>query len=540
MINLLIRNSFTRLVFSFVMVFSLISCEDEDSETFENIHSFDKNIELSYEDIVTYAYKEDILSNQPTFTIDGTVYNFSILEILLSDSSELTEGLSNFEINEDTGVVKIKNSNGILISGETYSFNIGVGNVDGIIRNDNSFQLSVNEIPLDYSISTSTYNSNFLENVDVATIGFVDTSTNTDVLDDVTYSLVDPDPGFSIHSTTGVISKTTDATPGSHSISVQISTNVGSKVFEDVLTVTVGEAPTLKYFQHDGVSPLSKVVLSPWTAYTTTVPSLIGMNAVSYEIVLPQELTAGTISANNDGTISISADQNLLVGSDYPIGVIATNSSGISATFNDIFTITVENRWEATDLFNDTFDDDTTGSVDPGNLLYPDFSGYTLGTANSWNKAVIEKAGKPTIRGVRVQNPGTNHHYLVRSVDITVVKALKISFGEQLGYNQGFVDAHKRGLYVGESTSDLNGGIFTLANWTEIMADSDTRWTSSSTWSTRVPNDVGNIMLDLSAISGNTLKIAWYIGGASPAKNGQYAIDYVNAQYAAAFTAEEM
>ena len=74
----------------------------------------------------------------------------------------------------------------------------------------------------------------------------------------------------------------------------------------------------------------------------------------------------------------------------------------------------------------------------------------------------------------------------------------------------------------------------------EMRRGRDPRWTGAPTWATRVPGNVGDITIDLSAISGNTLKLNWHLGAISAAQNGQYVIDYCNAQYAAAFPAEEM
>jgi hypothetical protein len=127
----------------------------------------------------------------------------------------------------------------------------------------------------------------------------------------------------------------------------------------------------------------------------------------------------------------------------------------------------------------------------------------------------------------------------VRSIDITGVKALKVSFEEQFGYNDAFVTKYNRALYAGESTSDLDGGTFDPANWTTVMAFDDTRWAGTSTWASRVPSSVDDVLVDLSSVTGNTLKLSWFIGVISAAQNGQYIIDSCNAQVSLAFEAEE-
>jgi len=372
----------------------------------------------------------------------------------------------------------------------------------------------------------------------MATLSYTDESGAGEITS-VIYSLVDSPVGFSIDADSGEISKVSGASSGENKISVKATTNLGAVVYEDILTVIVGAEPTIVYVQQDGATPLSKATISPWTAYTTAAPILDGMTATSYEIVLPETLVTGAVTIDATGKISVAADQNLAIG-DYLLGVIASNDAGKSFEFNDVFVLTVDTRWEMTDLFNDTFDDGLAGFIDPGNTMYPDFSGYSLGAGtNAWAKAVIAKAGRPTIEGIRVQNPGTNHHYLVRTIDITGVKAMKVSFGEQSGYNDKFIgETYSRGLYAGETTTDLEAGSFNPASWTNVMAPSDPRWPGTATWSSRVPNDINDISVDLSNIAGTTLKLAWYIGG-DTAQNGQYAIDYCNAQVSVAFPAEE-
>jgi len=533
----IIKNKWIKIVFALLIIGSFNACDDDADNYQENPNILNSDIGLQYEDLSTYPYNQVLKSEQPGFKIENSVYSFSILTIVM-DGAPLTTEVSNFTIDNKTGIISIDNSTASLVPGSTYTIDVGIGNVNGIITNKNAFTIAVLDIPLDYTISNTTYDAKFLEVSEIATVTFEDTSADGDVIEEVTYSLDNPPAGFTIDSATGIISKNTDATSGVHNISVTINSNLGPKTFTDVLEVTVGEAPVLTYVQADGSTPLTNVVLSPWTAYTTVAPMMDGMNAVSYEIVLPETLTAGSVIANNDGSITILADQNLPIGA-HALGVIATNTAGITATFNDVFTISVDTRWETTDFFNDTFDDDSTGDMDPGNTLYPEYAGYTLGTANSWNKAVVSKSGRPTIRIIRVQNPGTDHHYLVRTVDITGVKAMKISFGEQSGYNDKFVgETYSRGLYAGESTADLEGGSFDPSSWTTVMGSTDPRWPATSTWSTRVPNDIIDIDVDLSNMAGTTLKLAWYIGG-DTAQNGQYAIDYCNAQVSVAFPAEE-
>ena len=515
------------------------SCNTDDDTVYVNPNLINSDIGLSYTDLTTYSFLGDIIPVAPTFNIETSVYSFIILKVTTTDGKEVTNK-DKFAIDTKTGAVKIDNKTGILKAGETYTFDIGINNINGVLKNEDVLNITINNIPLDYTIDVADVSVGFLDEVDIATVTYTDTSA-AGIIDasSIEYKLTDAPNGFSINKTTGVISRTTAASTGVYLLSVSIQTNVGQVLFSDILTVTVGESPTLVYTQTSNTNALTNATLSPWTAYTTAMPTLAGMDDTGgYEVILPATLTAGSITANADGTLSIAADKNLPVGT-YTIGVKVTNGAGVSVDFEDLFTITVESRWETTDYFNDTFNDGSTGTIDPGNTLYPDYAGYTLGDVSKWQKSFLTKAGAPDLEGLRVFNPGLADHYLVRSIDITGVKALRIFFGEVFGYNDAFITKYKRGLFAGESTADLDAGSFNVANWATVMQADDSKWPGSSNWQTRVSNSIDNVLVDLSNITGNDLKLAWYLGSNGSSQNGQYVIDYCRAEVSLAFPAEE-
>ena len=522
-----------------VLVF-FMGCEDNNNETFENNYIINDDINLTYTNLETYSYLGEIVSDVPSFKIDASVYSISILEINTSQG-KLTNNADKFAIDPKVGVIAIDNEKGILIPGETYNFTVGVNNVNGVIKFENAYTVSVNQIPLDYTITSDAVNIGFLDEVDVATVTYTDTS-GSNVIDatSVEYKLANAPDGFSINKDTGVISRNTSASSGVHKLSVTIATNVGQVTFDDVVTVTIGPAPTIEYSQSSGSNALTNVTLSPWTAYKTATPNLQGMDATGgYEVILPATLTAGSVIVNADGSLEILADQNLAEGT-YSIGVNVTNGAGTTVPFEDLFTITVETRWEASPLFEDNFNDGADGSIDQGNAIYADYKGFTIGKSSKWQKKTVTKNGLPDLEGLRVFNPGATENYLVRSVDITGVKAMRVSFAEAFGYNDEFVTTYLRGFYAGESTADLEADTFNSANWTTIMASDDSRWLGSSNWQTRVTVSIPNIPIDLSNISGNDLKLAWSLNSNNgAAQNGQYFLDDIKAEISIAFPAEE-
>ena len=109
-----------------------------------------------------------------------------------------------------------------------------------------------------------------------------------------------------------------------------------------LLTVNVGEAPTIEMTQQDEATLLNKTVLSPNTPYTTSAPKVTGMIPAQWDVILPKSLfndnpdaTAGEVAIdfsgafsveNPSGKVSISADSGLPIGI-HVLSLKATNST---------------------------------------------------------------------------------------------------------------------------------------------------------------------------------------------------------------------
>lgn len=476
----IIKNKWIKVVFAFLIIGSFISCEDEADNYQENPYTLNSDIGLQYQNLSSYSYKEVIKSAQPDFKIANSVYSFSILTIK-KGGVILTSGKDIFTIDPKTGVISINNANASLVPGETYTFDVGLGNINGIIKNENVFTLEVFDTPLSYSISNTTYDAKFLEVADIATVTYEDTSAEGDVLSDIVYSLSNPPAGFSINASTGVISKNTDATSGVHKISVIINSNLGPKTFTDVLEVTVGEAPTLTYVQANGTTPLSNVILSPSTAYTTVPPMMDGMNAVSYEIILPETLTAGSVIANNDGRIAVLADQNLAVGV-HSLGVIAKNAAGITATFENQFTITViEQPGSWSQVFFNDFESVTVNAT-PVEDIDPNLKAYSLNENISVCNVFMRTNSGSEINGVRfsaAKLAAIDMSLTLKLAQLPSWEKLRVSFVHNFGNNTKVFPT--RTVAIGNSVSDLEAGTYNDANWKIIIASNDSQW-GSSTW----------------------------------------------------------
>ena len=95
-------------------------------------------------------------------------------------------------------------------------------------------------------------------------------------------------------------------------MSVRVNTNAGVVIAENILTVNVGEAPTIEMTQQDGTTLLTKTVLSPNTPYTTSAPKVTGMIPAQWDIIFPKSLfndnpdaTAGEVAINFSGAFSV-------------------------------------------------------------------------------------------------------------------------------------------------------------------------------------------------------------------------------------------
>lgn len=538
---------FILVIFGLLFFASFYSCE-EDEIDYTNQYVIDGDIGLTYTNIDTYPYQKEMVTDAPGFTIDHSVYGFRLMDVKLKDGT--SAGLGDFSIDYKTGVITIDNSNGNIIPGETYHFDIGVNHVDGIILEANAFVMDVFEIPLDYTITTDVVEVEFLDELDIATITYVDTSTGGNVVEDVTYSLKNAPDGFAIDEDTGVISKDANADSGVYKLTVIIDSNVGSVTFDDVLTVTVGDAPSLQYVQADGTTPLSNVVLSPWTEYQTETPQLNGMTVATLEIILPQGIEDDMVIIKDDGRIKVREDKDIPEGV-YSLGVIATNSSGTIVTFENVFTLTVEAHWDVNPVFTENFNN-VTDPVDP-NTYNSALMHYDLnGSAQSFNVAHTfnDKPGKEKdLFTAKLSDDGKNSPDEL--VDAALVleltmqadwRKMRVSFNEDFGWGDDRLDWYERSLQSSHDISDLETGTFDNSNWTTIMAPND--WSGTSGWGgIHVDSDLNVVPFqDVVITPGNaSVFLNWRVQKTEPTtgKGAGFFIDDIKVEVSKAFEAEE-
>lgn len=491
---------------------------------------------LTYANFSSYPVLDEITSQAPTFEVDG-VYKFRIDTIKNPSGSAFI--LANFVIDPETGVITYNNAGNTLTAGD-FVITVGIQTVKGLAIYDDIVTMTIDGVPVVASADQDTVDVGSLQLGPIATVSFTDTS-GSGLITDVAYELVGAPTVYSIDGMTGDISKNESADQGIVPLTVKVTTNLGIITVPDILVVRVGPSPTIQYFQQNGSTPLTKVTLSSWTAYTTTAPQVDGMTPTSWEIILPMELDpfAGSFMMLANGEVDLMGEAGLPEG-DHLVGVRATNAGGISKDFPDVFTLSVDFRWEP-------FFEDSINSADanvPPQTAYPGvWAGYDISGASNrggWQK--VAGVGGGNFSGMRRWDPGDLDACLTRIVDITGVKAMRVNFGEVTGYGPAFTNRYAREFSYGESVANLAMATYDPMEWNSIMDDGGPWLGINWNMGTGPVNDYNGMEIDLTKISGTTMYLMWRLYSKDPAagnQNGQFIIDYVTAERASIFPAEE-
>ncbi len=530
------RNYFPVLL---ALLFLFTACGEErfglDYSDYDTPTLNDNDGAVLYQDLTTFPVLENIMTAPPTFEY-AAEYGFLIDTVKASAGSTFSP--NRFQIDRETGGISYDNTNGSLSNGE-YVISVYVQTTAGLVSYTDAVRITVGEVPVTLSVDNAVVDAGSLEQGVIATVAYTDNTTEG-LVTEVTFSLAGSPENFVIDEMTGVISKTGALSEGPRLLSVRAATNLGSVTAENLVTVNVGASPTISYLQQDGVTPLTTVTVSPFTAYTSATPTLTGMNAASWMVDLPADLSSlmNEFTIGPDGAVSINENSGLPEGT-YLIGVTATNPAGVSLSFPDVFALVVEFRWEP--LLTDLLNSDENGVLPEE--AYPGlWNGYDLDgeATNGWQK--VANVGGGNFSGMRRFNPGTLDASLTRTIDLTGVQALRISFGELIGYGGAFTNRYARELYFGETVAGLESGNFVASEWNTLIA-ADGPWLDVNWNMGNGPENLYDpLEIDLSQISGNTLYLNWRLFSRDVAagnQNGQWIITQLIAERAAVFAAEE-
>ena len=473
---------FSILISSFFIV---LSCDDEETvELYEPQLIDGDSTSLVYEKLTAYPSLGSIQSTNPTTGDIETPYGFRILKTSSPSQSNFAQAA--FTIDRESGTISYGNINNTISAG-TFSIDVGVVNTNGMAVYENAFELTILEVPLTVNIDVTEVEAGIFEQGVMATISYTDTS-GSDEITSATYALIEPPAGFEINSTTGAISKVSGAASGPNSLSVEITTNVGVVMAPNVLTVNVGESPTIEMFQQDGSTLLTKTVLSPNTAYTTSSPKVTGMNPTNWEVIFPTSLVNSDLELGDvidfsssfsveepSGKVSIAADARLPLGT-HTLGLKATNASDDEFEFKDVLTIEVEDRW-ATIVYEPSDFDAFSGVT----LHHLDSPTSFLDTADNHGMAKM-----PVVKWQSV-NGADNANRIDAAMELKIpildpsIRKARISFYEASGYNNNYVMRHERKVYSYQS-ADTTPPTADPSTWNLMIDNDDSMWSTIAQW----------------------------------------------------------
>ena len=507
----------SKILFSIIIssLFIVLSCDDEETvELYEPQLIDADSTSLVYEKLTAYPSLGSIQSANPTTSDLETPYGFRILKISSPSQSNFVQAA--FTIDRESGIISYGNINNTISTG-TFSVDVGLVNTNGMAVYENAFELFILDVPLEVVIDKNEVEAGIFEQGVMATISYTDTS-GSDEITSATYKLIDPPVGFEINSSTGAISKVKGAASGPNSLSVEITTNVGVVIAPNVLTVNVGESPTIEMLQQDESTSLTKTVLSPNTAYTTSSPEVTGMDPTNWEVVLPTSLLNSDLELGEiidfsssfsveepSGKVSIAADAGLPLGT-HTLGLKATNASDDEFEFKDVLTIEVEDRWE-TVVYEPSDFDALTGVT----LHHLDSPTSFLGTTDNHGMAKMPVVKWQSINGTGNSNRIDAAMELKIPIQDPSIRKARISFYEASGYNNFYVTRHERKVYSYQA-ADTTPPVADPSTWNLLIDNDDSMWSTIAQWpALKAARDVTNTAPDITLFNkmeGKTVSVS--------------------------------
>ena len=540
-------NSFKFLLFALI----IFSCEERvelDYVEFTPGSLADNDGKIIYSDVDVYPVLDVISTDTPS--VDNSINTGLVFNIdTVKAPAESTFDYSKFTIDKPSGVISYDNSMGGLTEGN-YSISLSVDNAGGVARYDDVVTISVLSVPIQINIDSESVDVGSLQIGEIATASVTDLS-GQGVVSMVTYQLVDASDIYSINETTGVISKDKAANSGSVKLSVQVGSNLGAVVASDLLTVNVGPSPTISLLQLDGSTPLTRVTLSPYTAYTSYPPVLSDMTAASWDIILPPTLDnfKNFFSMGAAGEITIAADANLPEG-DYKIGVTPKNAGGISLDFPEVLTIKVENRSAVVfeDLINDHPGEDDSAAPSAVNGWSSHLISGTKDDGSSWKKmkAVAGKWGSMR-RWMGGSYVGDSDECVIREIDLSSIDKTKpttVVFGEVIGYGPAYMNKYDRAFYYGEDITNVSSGSWNDAEWVPFngLGLEGADWLGANWNAGNGPPQDYTKTINLNSISGDKVYLNWRMrrkDSQTGKQNGQWVINDIRIEQPDVYAAEE-
>ncbi len=450
----------------------LTSCTSKYEDTYEPYNPptlTEENVGLEYDPAVLETYPvENILKSDTPTVATQEVHIFGIDTALHTATTEDTPGFvySKLKIDKNTGVISYDNTSGKLLPG-TLTVDVTVAGIQNYVTIKKAFTFEIKDVPINVTADPSEVETSALYVGVISNLSYEIIGNPEQPITSVSYSISPSDPGFTVNNA-GEISKNVNASAGVHKLSILATTNLGTKLFKDLVTVNVTGAPVLIYNKHDGSGELTKVTLAPGSAYSTTQPELSNMEAQSWEILVADDVpqvVKDALSVDENGIISVAADPSIPEG-DVSVGVTVTSVSGVPVDFPDKFVLSFQNQWNQITYKNEDLDPDL------GNIEY----GYDPGSDAHFSYGT-DNNGNHIIKGYHGTDKILNSWFIAKlPMDNTWTGTLSISFKERNGWGAG------QDVCYSEFVRTLDYS-YDQTSWTNIMPADDPDWPTSGSGS---------------------------------------------------------
>ena len=426
----------------------------------------EENVGLEYSPDVleTYPVAGFIKSDTPTLATQE-VHVYGIDTALHTATTETTPGFvySKLKIDKNNGVISYDNSLGSLLPG-TLTVDVTVAGVQNYVTIKKAFTFEIKEVPINVTadptdVEVTAIYVGVVSNLSYETVGNPD-----EPITSVSYKISPAVTGFTVNNN-GEISKDVNATEGVHKLSILATTNLGAKMFEDLVTVNVTGAPVLTYNKHDGSGELTKVTLSPGSAYSTTQPELTNMEAQSWEILVSDDVPQAVkdaLSVDENGVISVAANPSIPEG-DVSVGVTVTATNGVAVDFPDKFVLSFQNQWSEITYKNEDLD--------------PAAGNVTYGSDPESQTHFNYDPGNKEVKGYHDFDQTLNSWFIAKlPMDNTWTGMLSVSFKEKNGWGAAQDVCYSEFVRTMDYSYDQT-------SWNSIMAADDPDWPASGSGS---------------------------------------------------------
>lgn len=193
------------------------------------------NVNLDYHGALeTYPLLQVFVSDTPSYTIEGQFF-FAIDTAYSTTGSEFSS--NKFGINSQTGVISYDNASGSIAPGN-YAVDVSVVNLTGIAVVKPAFELKILEVPVNLTADPDNLNLTLADTGVISQLTYTVIGNPEPGITEVTYTIKPTVTGFSVNEA-GEIRMNSEVESGEYWLSIMAKTNLGNKLFDDLVNVNV-------------------------------------------------------------------------------------------------------------------------------------------------------------------------------------------------------------------------------------------------------------------------------------------------------------